>query len=148
MTPGVLLALLLLVSGCATYGSITPVGHEVTIQSLEKNWQDYNVYWTGIDIGEPTAIMFEPKSNHVALVGDRWYPVANEGSLLNQIGWMETNALYYPSVWRILGPDGRSHGYLYTGCRLAVVRQIDEKTLLVYGLPATLRGEDREFPSE
>ncbi len=148
MTLGVLLVLLLVVAGCATYGSIKPVGYEVAIESLERNWQDYKVYWTGIDIGEPTAIMFQPKSSEVALVGDRWYPVENEQSLLRQIGWMETNYLFYPSVWTILGADGKSDGYLYTGCRLAVARQIDEKTLLVYGLPATLRGEDREFMKE
>jgi len=45
---------LLVIFGCATYGKIRPMGQELTIEMLRKNWQNYDVYWTGLS--ERTSI--------------------------------------------------------------------------------------------
>jgi len=135
-----------LLSGCANYGTITPTSaQDQTIDTLTKNWMDYTVYWTGLDTGEPTAIMFDPKSDGKALTGDRWYKVESQESLLKMIGSLKFNELYYPYLWRMVGPDGQLYGYIYTGYTHFAMKMVNEKTMMVYGIPATLRGEDREF---
>ena len=135
-----------LLYGCANYGTLRPTAaQDVTIDSLAKNWQNYSVYWTGLDIGEPTGIMFDPKTDDKALTGERWYRVESEESLSKMIMWLKFNKDYYPFLWRMVGPDGQSYGYVYTGYTHFAMKLVDEKTMLVYGLPPTLRGEDRMF---
>jgi hypothetical protein len=141
----------LIIYGCANYGTITPtVAQDVTIDTLTKDWMNYTVYWTGLDVGEPTGIMFDPKTDGKALTGagDRWYKVESQESLSKMIGWLKFNTLYYPYIWRVVGPDGQFYGYVYTGYTHFAMKVVDEKTMLVYGIPATLRGEDRQFFKE
>ena len=133
--------------GCADYGSIKPTTlQEVTIETLVKNWMNYKVYMTGLDINEPTALIFVPKNDGRAIISDRFYNVVSEESLLKMVVWLKTNDLYYPYVWRAVGPDGQFFGYVYTGYTHFILKMVDEKTMLLYGMPATLRGEDRGFP--
>jgi len=135
-----------LLYGCANYGTLRPIAApDVTIDSLAKDWQNYSVYWTGLDIGEPTGIMFDPKGDDKALTGEHWYRVESEESLSKMITWLRFNTLYYPYLWRMVGPDGQSYGYVYTGYTNFAMKLVDEKTMLVYGLPPTLRGGDRMF---
>jgi hypothetical protein len=141
----VMLAVLVAAYGCANYGAIKPAHNEMTIEMLLNNWKDFDVSWTGLSLAEPTALMFDPKGNGKKLVGDIWHPVESKQSLIDFVGWLKANQTYYPSVWRILGPDGQFYGYLYTGCRLAAVKPVNKTTVWVYGIPPTLRGEDRDF---
>ena len=142
------LAIISLLYGCANYGKVRPAGHEVRIETLSKNWLDYDVYWTGISKGEPTGILFDPKGHDKNLIGDIWYKVEDEESLSSLVSWIEVNREFYPFMWKILGPDGEFYGYLYSGSRRTIAKAIDENTLLVYGVPATLRGEHRDFVRE
>ena len=142
----ILLIALVLISGCANYGTISPTqAQDVTIDTLTKNWMNYTVYWTGLNTGEPTGIMFDPKGDGKALTGEHWYKVESQESLLKMIGWLKFNTLYYPYVWKVVGPDGQFYGYVYTGYTHFAMKVVDQKTMLVYGLPPTLRGEDREL---
>jgi len=142
------LSLILLVAsvfifGCANFGILTPIkSNDVTIETLTKNWTNYTVYWTGIDIGEPTGIMFDPKADDKALTGsgERWFKVESEESLSKMVGWMKFNKLYYPFLWAMAGPDGEVYGYVYTGSTRFAMKLVEDKTMLVYGVPATLRG--------
>jgi hypothetical protein len=130
-----------LVYGCANYGTLTPTAaRDVAIDNLTKDWINYTVYWTGLDIDEPTGIMFDPKTDGKALTGDHWYRVENEESLSKVVGWLKLNKLYYPFLWRMVGPDGQFYGYVYTGYTRLAMKLVDDKTMLVYGLPPTLRG--------
>ena len=130
-----------LLCGCATYGTHRRMlAQDKTIETLAKNWQDYAVYWRGISMDEPTGIMFSLRTGPKALTGERWQKVESEESLLKMIGWLKFNTLYPPFLWGIVGPDGQICGYIYTGYSRFVVRSLDEKTMEVYGLPATLRG--------
>ena len=138
----------ILISGCANYGTITSTAaQDVTIDTLAKDWMNYTVYFTGLDTGEPTGIIFDPKMDGKALTGagDRWYKVESQESLSKMIMWLKFNMQYYPYVWRVVGPDRQFYGYVYTGYTHFVMKVVDEKTMLVYGLPPTLRGEDRQL---
>jgi hypothetical protein len=140
----ILLAASVFLFGCAGYGVLSPTKTDsVTIESLTKNWTNYTVYWTGIDIGETTGIMFDLKADDKALTGsgDRWFKVESEESLTKMVGWMKFNTLYYPSLWAMVGPDGQLYGYIYTGSKRVSMKMVEDKTMLVYGVPATLRGE-------
>jgi hypothetical protein len=142
----ILLVASVLVYGCANYGTLrSTAAQDMTIDMLVKNWQDYTIYWTGIDIGEPTGIMFDPKKDGQALAGERWYRVESQESLSKMIGWLKFNTTYYPFLWAMIGPDGRSYGYVYTGYTHFAMKLVDDKTMLVYGMPPTLRGEDRQL---
>ena len=140
----VLLVASVFLFGCTGFGVLRPIqAQDVTIDNLVKNWTNYTVYWTGIDIGEPTGIMFDPKADDKALTGDgeRWFRVESQESLRKMIGWMQFNQLYYPFLWAMVGPDGQTYGYVYTGYTRFAMKLVDDKTMLVYGVPATLRGE-------
>jgi hypothetical protein len=51
----VLMASAVFVLGCSNYGVLSPTKTDaVAIEDLANNWANYTVYWTGIDIGEPT----------------------------------------------------------------------------------------------
>jgi hypothetical protein len=128
--------------GCANYGAIRPAGNEMTTETLANNWKDYDVTWTGLSLAEPTAIMFDAKGDGKKLVGDAWHQVESKGSLSAFIGSLEDNHLFYPSVWKILAPDGRVYGYLYSGWSRPVVKPMNETTVWVYGIPPALRGEE------
>ena len=140
----IILVAAVLVYGCANYGTLRPTAaQDVTIDTLTKDWMNYTVSMTGIDIGEPTGIFFDPKTDGKAITGDHWYRVETEESLSKMVGWLKFNKLYYPYVWRMVGPDGQFYGYAYTGYTRFTMKMVDEKTMLVYGLPPTLRGEGR-----
>jgi hypothetical protein len=131
-----------LISGCASYGKLRPLsGQEraMSIEALEKNWEDYAVYWTGLSVGEPSGIMFDPKKDDRKLTNEKWIKVENKATLAELIGWIKMNRDYYPRLWTILGPDDRLYGYMYTGWRNVVIKEVDERTLYVHDLPAPLR---------
>jgi len=128
--------------GCTNYGVIKPTGNEMTVETLVNNWKEYDVSWTGLSLGEPTALLFDPKGGGKKLVGDIWHKVDTKEGLLAFISSLQANQLYYPVVWKILGPDGQFYGYLYSGWSRAVAKPIDKTTVWVYGIPPTLRGEE------
>jgi len=140
----VLLVASVFIFGCANFGVLGPTKTDsVTIESLTKNWTNYTVYWTGIDIGEPTGLMFDPKADDKALTGsgDRWFKVESEESLARMVRWMQFNHIFYPVMYSMVGPEGQIYGYIYTGSKRTTMKLVDDKTMLVYGVPATLRGE-------
>jgi hypothetical protein len=144
----VMIMVLIFASGCANYGLIRPADNEMNIETLVKNWKDYDVSWTGLSLGEPTALMFDPRGNGKKLVGSIWYKVESKKDLLSIVSWLKTNQLYYPLVWTMRAPDGELYGYLYTGWERTVVKPLDKSTIWVYGIPATLRGdEEKGFPT-
>jgi hypothetical protein len=136
------LAVLAAAYGCANYGLIKAAGNEMTIQTLVNNWKDYDVSWTGLSVGEPTALMFDPRGSWKRLEGEIWHKVESEQALLAFIGSLQANQIYYPIVWSIVGPDGEFYGYLYSGWKHTVVKSLDKTTVQVNGIPPVLRGEE------
>jgi hypothetical protein len=135
----------LIISGCSSwqqnYGKLRMLSkgqNEVTIQDLIDKWEDYNIYYSdkydGFDARSPLGIMFDPKNNDTALVGDRWKKVEDQKTLIEMIRWIYPTTQYEPWLNEILGPDGRFYGYLYYSYGFAIFKVVDDNTLYVFNL--------------
>jgi hypothetical protein len=139
---------LFLIYGCSwlkSYGKIRVLSrHEekVSIQELEKNWQDYIIYYAGLSVDTAAAIMFDPKNDGKTLIGDRWIKIEDKETLLELIGWIRTYIQFDPRLWRILGPDEQFYGYLFFASDYAVIKAVDDKTMYVYDIESPLYIED------
>jgi len=133
--------LLFLVSGCSWYKSYGKVrlqsgpGHRVTIQELRENWRDYTIYYAGMSVQHPSAIMFDPKKDSRTLASDKWIKVEDQETLSELISWIQLTTEFYPRLQRILGPDDQFYGYFYSGWDHVLIKVVDERTLWVYDLP-------------
>lgn len=133
-----------LISGCSwlkSYGKIRVLcryEEKITIQELEKNWQDYTIYYAGLSVGTAAGIMFDPKKDDKTLVGDKWIKIENQVTLSELIGWIRTYIQFDPRLWRILGPDGQFYGYLFFACGHVVIKVVDDRTMYMYDLESPL----------
>ena len=134
---------LLLMSGCyglKNYGKLSAqsrTAEKMTIQELEENWQDYTIYYAGVNPGFPTAIMFDPKGDDRVLKGDRWTKVTNDirlAKLIRSIEIQESLGGTDSKLWRILGPNDQFYGYMFSGWGHVVMKEVDDRTMLVYDM--------------
>lgn len=132
----------LFVTGCALtqYGRLqrSDLSDGVTVQSLQKNWQNYEVFYSGQHAGHPSAVLFDRKDDDKAFSTERWFRVTNKellDDLIDSIQRQLPIAGYFPRLWKVLGPDGHAYGYLFTAWDHAVLRSVDEKTLFVNDIP-------------
>ena len=82
------LILVLLLAGCAGYGKMLTAateGDNTTVWDLERNFQDYNVFYTGVDVSQPYGIMFHRKGDERKLVSKEWSPVKDQNTLKNMM---------------------------------------------------------------
>ena len=131
----------ILISGCSGYGSLqhqSGYRKDITIEELTKNWDDYNVYYSGYALNNPSGIMFDPKNDDKTLTpSDRWVKIDSEGDVSEVVSWIDINDFpwYHAGLHKILGPDGEFYGFLYTGWYGIAAKATDDGTLLVYDLP-------------
>jgi hypothetical protein len=134
-----------IISGCAAlsknYGTIKMISesqNKMTIQTLIKNWNEYDVYYSDkYDGYHPRAalgVMFDPKNDETKLVGDRWKKVKNQKDLIEMTQWIYSNTRYEPWLDEILGPDGRVYGYLYYSYGGVTLKRINDNTMYVFNL--------------
>ncbi len=134
------ITLLFLISGCAigNYGRITrEYASEggLSIEVLQGNWQDYDVFYAGIAKDNPRGILFDPKKDDKNLTGDRWVELLDEEGISTVILWLENNdPKFRPYLYRLIGPDQQVYGYVYTATNNVVSKAIDDKTLYVFDL--------------
>lgn len=138
------------ISGCAlhtSYGKIRPQprhGERVTIQELQKNWEDYTIHYAGLSVAAVAGIMFDPKNDNRTLTGNRWTKVEDQETLAELIGWMKAYTGYYPEVLEIRGPDNDLYGYLfYPGYQSfsphpPVVKVVNDTTMYMYDLESPI----------
>jgi hypothetical protein len=151
MMIGVFVLSLHVLPGCSiiqSYGRLDPEyksGDQMTIEALEEFWEDYTVYFTGCCgglqplKGHPSAVMFDPKGDDKKLLGERWLKVETKyrlNELITRIKASERFESYYPSLYRILGPDDEFYGYMFTSWRHVVLKSMGDKTLYVFDLEA------------
>jgi hypothetical protein len=55
--------------------------------------------------------------------------------LVDLIKWQLPIGVFYPRLFKVIGPDGHLYGYMFTSWDHAVMRAVDEKTLFVNELP-------------
>jgi hypothetical protein len=132
------LGLIFLISGCSSlksYGKLgLQYGHgkKVTIQELKENWQDYIVYYAGLSIENPSAIMFDPKEDKRKLeMHEWWVQVKDQEKLSELILWIQADIQFEPLIWRILGPDDKFYGFMYTAWTHVLIKVVDDNTMWV-----------------
>lgn len=127
----------LIISGCASwqknYGklrSLPKSESKMIIQDLINKWKDYDIYYA--DSGTPSSfgIMFDPKKNDTALVGDMWKKITDKETLLKTVKWIKHDRLFN----EILGPDGQFYGYIYYSHGAITLKMIEDKKMYVFNL--------------
>jgi hypothetical protein len=126
----------LLIAGCAG-GNFGTIKQEeaggMTLEGLLRDWQSYNIYFAGISVDKPVAILFDPKNDgkNLEAEGLRWWNIKDEKTLRDGIGRVNMLPEYLPRIWKILGPDGSVYGHVYTpAIRLNIVG-VSENTIRV-----------------
>jgi len=109
----------LLIAGCAggNFATMKPEDSgRVTLDTLVRDWQSYNVYYGGRNPDRPIAIIFDPKSDgkNIEVEGLRWWSVQDEKTLLDAVGRVKMLQETVPRLWKVLGPDDSLFGYAYT----------------------------------
>lgn len=124
--------------GLNNYGKLKmPSGlrGKITIADLVENWQGYDVYYAGLSVENPSAIMFDPGRDDRRLVNDKWIAVKNKAELVSIVRWINANINFPPDLMSILGPDKQFYGYIYSAWSHVLIIAIDKKTLWVDDLP-------------
>ncbi len=131
--------LLLFFSGClGNYGKtrMTSGDHNLTIQQLKENWQNYDILYAGLSTDSPSAIMFGPRADGKRLMGEKWMPVTDASVVEEIVGWLESYVNFPPMLYEILSPENVFFGYIYTSpTEQIVIKQIDPETLEVEDIP-------------
>ena len=154
--PWVILLAALIGSGCAPgrYGrlAVADRADPVTVETLVKNWEDYEIYFAGLHAGHPSAVLFERKDDDRGFSTGRWFTVKSKDlldGLVDSIRKQLPFAGYYPRLWKVFGPDGHLYGYMFTSWDHAVIKAVDEKTMFVNDIPMppylAIDGEGRSF---
>ena len=142
----IMFLIVLILYGCSislkNYGKLKmlPKGPgEVTIQDLIDKWEDYDIYYSGsfakyYGVRNPLGVMFDPKNNDTALVGDSWEKVRDQKTLIEITHMIYPNTQHDPWLSEILGPDDRFYGYLYYSYGMVVLKLTDDGRLYIYDL--------------
>jgi len=134
-----ILSIMLLGMSCATtqnYAKLVPANapdYRMTIKELMEGFQKYDIHFSGTK-GEPTAILFDPRTEDKKILHKGWTKVKSQKELETLVTWIKTGPA---SGWTyaILAPDGRFFGYMFTGRQnSAVVKVVDENTLEAFGI--------------
>jgi hypothetical protein len=96
----------------------------MSIGKLQKDWQNYSVYYVGVDISTAYAAVFLPKSAAKSLTGDRWSEVKDQDTVRRLISTIHSRNIAERSarLWKILGPDREVYGYMYSARSWAVIK--------------------------
>lgn len=136
-----LIWLFFVVAGCGSYGKLRlqhGPGETMTTEQLKETWEKYHILATGVEPNVPSAIIFDRKDDGREILGERWWELKDGQAVAETIGWIEvqlTLGLYYPRLWKILGPDEHLYGYMFTAWDHAVMTIGDDKTMRVMDLP-------------
>ncbi|MGD9038635.1 MAG: hypothetical protein PVH82_03280 [Desulfobacteraceae bacterium] len=142
-----------LISGCSTIKGYGKLGFpqttepKMTLDQLVENWKDYDIYYSGVWEGYVYGVMFDPKNDDRKLVGHEWWaPVQTQEDLAQMIRLINSFP-FEPQLWKILSPDNRLHGFIYTFRHPVMIKVIDDRTLWVDELtfpPIFIAGDPME----
>ena len=128
--------------GCSGYGKVRYLprdGDAVTVEQLVETFDDFNVYYAGYAVDNPSGILFDPKNDGKTLApSGRWTKIEDRNTASQVVGWVRIQDLpgYLPALYGIYGPDGQFYGYMYSvWFSQTFTKVIDENTLFVYDLP-------------
>ncbi len=133
-------ALLCLMTGCVglkDYGRLDAATSKISVNELIENWQNYDIYYAGLSVDNPSGVIFDTKIEGRRITSDKWIPVTEKSVVITLVKWLRADINYPPVLWRIMGPgpEGKFFGYLYSYWDNLVIKAIDDKTLWVDDLP-------------
>ena len=134
------LVVLLVIAGCAGklgYGSMKLAAFEgdtMTIETLAKNWKDYDVYFSGIDTRQPFGMIFDTKGDGKKITSDLWYKMEDEQAISDMVQWMISFWSYQSRLFHVRGADKQVYGYIFTPFTAVFLKQIEPNTLFAYDL--------------
>ena len=127
----------IVITGCASwqknYGKLEslPKGEsKMIIQDLIDKSEDYDIYYYDSRTPSSVGIMFDPKNNDTALVGDTWKKITDEETFLKTVNWIKHDLFFK----KIIGPDGRFYGYIYNSYGHVTLKMIGDKKMYVFNL--------------
>jgi len=138
-----LICLFFVFAGCGSYGKLRlqyGPGETMTTQQLKENWEKYHILATGVEPNVPSAIIFDRKDDGREIIGERWWELKDYEAVSETIGWIEVQPLigvFYPRLWKMLGPDEHLYGYMFTAWTEAVMTIGEDKTMRVMDLPVS-----------
>jgi hypothetical protein len=134
-----LVGFVVMLSGCAgqgTYRVVPAVSGNVTIQALLENWQDYDVYFAGLDVGTPAAVMFHPKKDDRMITVDRWSKVESQKLLADLIDSIQRQTSFgYPKLLEIRGPHGHLYAFMFTEWDVVLTKMIGDHNMFFFDIP-------------
>ncbi len=110
------LGLAVFFTGCAGLEGrlIHPSAGVKDIDSLIDDHENYRIYFAGRSVFLPTALAFDPKEDDLELTfHEFWIPVTSERMLKEIVKWLSVDPYLKPSLFDIVGKDGRLYGHLY-----------------------------------
>ena len=135
------LTILFFVSGCSNYGRLkfqNKTESDALLQELSANSQQYTIHYHGNSEKIVSGILFDPKDDHKTIKpeGMLWKTTESPQTVADIIDSIRRGDFpgYFPSLYKIVGPEGIFFGYLYTGWSYLVVKPVDPDTVRVYGL--------------
>lgn len=136
-TVGCLLAIsllgLLMHIGCAGYGSARYYRHDQEkLPELMADFQDYHVYYSGMSESFPSGLIFDPKNDGRTIAQKKWIRVENRELMEKLVRKLELYHHYPPRLYTLSGEQGQTYGYIYTGYKHIVVRQLPDDEIHVY----------------
>ena len=119
--------------GCVAsekYGQLRLAGSEMNIEQLVTHWEEYDVFWAGVE-SQSAAILFGLKGdNKVITVHEYWATVKDKSQLSGLIGLLQ-RAGASAALYKLIGPGDQVFGYIYKSTPSPSIRIVDEKTVWV-----------------
>ena len=113
------------------YGRLTLAGSDMTIEQLMTQWKEYHIFYAGVSVSQPNAILFDPRGDdRVITLHEYWAPVKNRSELSEIMGWMGPVGSR-AALYKIMGPGEQVFGYIYMSNMSPLIRVVDEKTLWI-----------------
>ncbi len=120
---------LILLSGCAGYGQARyqgPAQGQEVLTNLMADFDDYHVYYSGMSEAYPAGLIFDPQGDGRSIAQKKWTKVQSRELAKKLVRKLERYQDYQPSLYVLLGEDGQDYGYIYTGYKQIIVRQLEE----------------------
>lgn len=127
------------ICGCSNFGKLrrqSKYDDGVDLDYLINNLSDYDIYYSGYSLEHSSGILFDPKYDGDTIkVSDAWKKIEGRQTVSTVVTWVSIpDTFYVPTLYRILGPDDKFFGYMFTGWSFADIKVINPETLFVYEL--------------
>jgi hypothetical protein len=136
-----ILLVLLITSGCASYGKLSRIPTDETdtlLADILSQTDHYTIHYHGNSEKIVSGILFDPKADTNSIIpeGVYWKETLNAETIAAIVDTIQSAKFpyYFPNLYQINDPNGAFFGYIFTGWNALTIRPVDEHTVRVYGL--------------